>query len=89
MGLYSSFYQRAYDQVIHDVAMQNLHVVMCVDRAGAVGADGETHQGMLDMAFFRLVPNLCIMAPKDFKELEQMLEYAINLKLPVNVNFTL
>ena len=55
--IYSSFYQRAYDQVIHDIAMQNLPVIMCVDRAGIVGADGETHQGMLDMAFFRLVPN--------------------------------
>ena len=85
--LYSSFYQRAYDQVIHDVAMQNLHVVMCVDRAGAVGADGETHQGMLDMAFFRLVPNLCIMAPKDFKELEDMLEFAINYKNPIIIRY--
>ena len=77
----------AYDQVIHDVAMQNLHVVMCVDRAGAVGADGETHQGMLDMAFFRLVPNLCIMAPKDFKELEDMLEFAINYKNPIIIRY--
>ena len=68
--IYSSFYQRAYDQVIHDIAMQNLPVIMCVDRAGVVGADGETHQGTLDMAFFRLVPNLTIMAPKDFRELE-------------------
>ena len=75
--IYSSFYQRAYDQVIHDVAMQNLPVVMCVDRAGVVGADGETHQGTLDMAFFSLVPNLSIMAPKDFKELEKMMEYAV------------
>ena len=73
--IYSSFYQRAYDQVIHDIAIQNLPVVMCVDRAGAVGADGETHQGLLDMAFFRLVPNLVILAPKDFKELEDCLLY--------------
>ena len=72
--IYSSFYQRAYDQVIHDIAIQQLPVIMCVDRAGIVGADGETHQGLLDMAFFRLVPNLTIMAPKDFKELEDMLE---------------
>ena len=49
--IYSSFYQRAYDQVIHDIAIQNLHVILCVDRAGIVGADGETHQGLLDMAF--------------------------------------
>lgn len=85
--IYSSFYQRAYDQVIHDVAMQNLPVIMCVDRAGVVGADGETHQGTLDMAFFRLVPNLTIMAPKDFKELEDMLEFAVNLKKPVVIRY--
>ena len=85
--IYSSFYQRAYDQVIHDVAMQNLPVIMCVDRAGVVGADGETHQGTLDMAFFRLVPNLVIMAPKDFKELEDMLEFAIKLKKPVVIRY--
>ena len=85
--IYSSFYQRAYDQVIHDIAMQNLPVIMCVDRAGVVGADGETHQGTLDMAFFRLVPNLTIMAPKDFKELEDMLEFAVNLKKPVVIRY--
>ena len=85
--LYSSFYQRAYDQVIHDVALQNLPVVMCVDRAGVVGADGETHQGTLDMAFFRLIPNLTIMAPKDFRELEDMLEFAVNLKKPVVIRY--
>ena len=85
--IYSSFYQRAYDQVIHDVAMQNLHVIMCVDRAGVVGADGETHQGTLDMAFFRLVPNLIIMAPKDFKELEDMLEYAVKLNKPIVIRY--
>ena len=85
--LYSSFYQRAYDQVIHDVALQNLPVVMGVDRAGVVGADGETHQGTLDMAFFRLIPNLTIMAPKDFRELEDMLEFAVNLKKPVVIRY--
>ena len=85
--IYSSFYQRAYDQVIHDVAIQNLPVIMCVDRAGIVGADGETHQGEFDMAFFRIVPNLTIMAPKDFKELEDMMEYAIELKRPVVIRY--
>lgn len=85
--IYSSFYQRAYDQVIHDIAIQNLPVIMCVDRAGVVGADGETHQGTLDMAFFRLVPNLIIMAPKDFKELEDMMEFAITLKKPVVIRY--
>ena len=85
--IYSSFYQRAYDQGIHDIALQNLPVIMCVDRAGIVGADGETHQGTLDMAFFRLVPNLVILAPKDFKELEDMLEFAVNLNRPVVIRY--
>ena len=85
--IYSSFYQRAYDQVIHDVAMQDLPVVMCVDRAGVVGADGETHQGTLDMAFFRLVPHLTIMAPKDFEEFRNMLEFAVNLGKPVVIRY--
>ena len=85
--IYSSFYQRAYDQVIHYIAIQNLHVIMCVDRAGIVGADGETHQGLLDMAFFRLVPNLIIMAPKDFKELEDMLEFAVKIEKPVVIRY--
>ena len=85
--IYSSFYQRAYDQVIHDVAIQNLHVIMCVDRAGVVGADGETHQGEFDMAFFRLVPNLTIMAPKDFSELENMMELAVSMNSPVVIRY--
>ena len=85
--IYSSFYQRGYDQVIHDIALQNLPVIMCVDRAGIVGADGETHQGTLDMAFFRLVPNLTILAPKDFQELEDMLEFAVELKKPVVIRY--
>ena len=85
--IYSSFYQRGYDQVIHDIAMQNLHVVMCVDRAGIVGSDGETHQGTFDMAFFRLIPNLIIMAPKDYDELKSMLKYAINIKKPVVIRY--
>ena len=85
--IYSSFYQRGYDQVIHDIAIQKLPVVMCVDRAGIVGADGETHQGLLDMAFFRIVPNLTIMAPKDFAEFEKMIEFAIKLGKPVVIRY--
>ena len=85
--IYSSFYQRAYDQVIHDVCIQNLPVVMCVDRAGIVGNDGETHQGIFDLSFFNIVPNLTIMAPKDFKELEEMLEFAVNLNSPVVIRY--
>lgn len=85
--IYSSFYQRGYDQVIHDIAIQKLPVVMCVDRAGIVGADGETHQGLLDMAFFRIVPNLTIMAPKDFVEFENMIEFAIKLEKPIVIRY--
>ena len=85
--IYSSFYQRAYDQVIHDICMQNLPVIMCVDRAGIVGADGETHQGLFDLAFFKLVPNITIMAPKDFKELRDMMDFAVNLNKPVVIRY--
>lgn len=85
--IYSSFYQRGFDQVIHDIALQNLGIVMCVDRAGIVGNDGETHQGILDLSFFDIVPNLIIMAPKDFKELEEMLEYGVKLKKPVVIRY--
>lgn len=75
--IYSSFLQRAYDQIIHDVAMQKLHVVFCIDRAGVVGDDGETHQGVFDIAFMSHVPNMTILAPSCFYELEYMLRYAI------------
>lgn len=86
--IYSSFYQRAYDQVIHDICLQNLHVVMCADRAGIVGNDGETHQGIFDLSFFNIVPNLTVMAPKDFEELQKMLEYAVNdLDSPVAIRY--
>ena len=85
--IYSSFYQRAFDQVIHDICIQNLPVIMCADRAGIVGNDGETHQGIFDLSFFNIIPNITIMAPKDFKELEQMLEYAITLNSPVVIRY--
>ena len=85
--IYSSFYQRGYDQVIHDICIQNLPVIMCVDRAGIVGNDGETHQGLFDMAFFKIIPNITIMSPKDFKELGQMMEFAITLKSPVVIRY--
>ena len=85
--IYSSFYQRAYDQVIHDICIQKLPVVMCVDRAGIVGNDGETHQGIFDMAFFSLIPNITIMSPKNFAELEKMLEFAVNLNEPVVIRY--
>ena len=85
--IYSSFLQRAYDQIVHDIAIQNLPVVMLADRAGIVGNDGETHQGLLDLSFGNTIPNLTIMAPKDFKELENMLEFATNLKRPVLIRY--
>ncbi len=85
--LYSSFIQRAYDQLVHDVAIQNLPVVICADRAGIVGNDGETHQGLLDMSFTNTIPNFNIIAPKDFKELEDMLEFAVNLNKPVLIRY--
>lgn len=78
VALYSSFLQRAYDQVVHDVATQNLHVVFAVDRAGIVGNDGETHQGVFDSGFLTQLPNMTVMAPADYNELNAMLEFAIN-----------
>lgn len=87
VSIYSSFYQRGYDQVIHDICTQNLHVVMCVDRAGCVGSDGETHQGLFDLSFFKIIPNIVILAPKNFEELELMLEYAIKIRKPVVIRY--
>lgn len=86
--IYSSFLQRAYDQIIHDVAMQNLHVVFCIDRAGVVGDDGETHQGVFDIAFMRQIPNVSLLAPANFDELGQMLRYAImQHKGPIGIRY--
>lgn len=77
-AVYSSFLQRAYDQMIHDVCMQNLHVVLAVDRAGIVGADGETHQGVFDLSFLTHIPNMTVLSPKNGWELEEMLDFAVN-----------
>ena len=87
LPLYSSFLQRGYDQLIHDVALQNVPVTICIDRAGIVGNDGETHHGVFDMSFASGIPNLNIMAPKDFKELEDMLEFAVNFNGPVLIRY--
>ena len=76
--IYSSFLQRAYDQVLHDVCLQNLHIVFPIDRAGVVGADGETHQGMFDISFLYAMPNMTILSPSCYKELDEMLHYAVN-----------
>lgn len=86
-AVYSSFLQRSYDQLIHDIALEQIPVTICVDRAGIVGADGETHQGIFDLCFLNSIPNLVVMAPKDFKELEQMLEFAVNLNKPVIIRY--
>lgn len=75
--LYATFLQRAYDQLVHDVALQNLHVILCVDRAGLVGSDGETHQGVFDSGFLYQIPNLVILTPSNFDDLRKMLEWSV------------
>ncbi len=77
VAIYSTFLQRAYDQIIHDIALQNLPVIFAIDRAGIVGDDGETHQGIFDISYLKPIPNLVITAPKDAKELEKLLEFAV------------
>jgi 1-deoxy-D-xylulose-5-phosphate synthase len=87
VAIYSTFLQRAYDQIVHDVCLPNLPVMFAVDRAGLVGADGETHHGILDIAMFRHIPNLTLMMPKDFKEFESMLELGLRLPGPVALRY--
>lgn len=76
--IYSSFLQRAYDQILHDVCLQKLHVVFCIDRAGIVGADGETHHGLYDIGYMSQMPYMSILSPSSFSEFENMLDYAVN-----------
>lgn len=85
--LYSSFLQRGFDQLIHDIAIPNLHVIVCIDRAGIIGKDGETHHGLLDLSFLKMIPNFTIMAPKDFNEFRKMLEFAVELNGPVAIRY--
>jgi 1-deoxy-D-xylulose-5-phosphate synthase len=87
VAIYSTFLQRAYDQLIHDVALQNLPVVFAIDRAGMVGSDGATHQGSYDLTFMRCIPNMVIMAPADENECRQMLYTATTLQGPSAVRF--
>ncbi len=87
VAIYSTFMQRAYDQIIHDVCIQNLPVTLCMDRAGIVGADGATHSGSFDIAFLRCVPNLTVMAPKDEAELADMLVTALSLDGPAAIRY--
>jgi len=86
-AIYSTFLQRAYDQVVHDVCLQNLDVTFALDRAGLVGADGATHQGLYDFAYFRTLPNTVVMAPKDENELQHMLKAAIDHPGPAAVRY--
>ncbi len=86
-AVYSTFLQRAYDQIVHDVCNQNLNVVFAIDRAGIVGSDGETHQGVFDISYLRHIPNIRIMSPKDGKELRNMLRLAVSLEGPVAIRY--
>ncbi len=87
VAIYSSFLQRAYDQILHDVCIQNLPVVFAIDRAGLVGSDGETHQGVFDYSYLSAIPNMHVMAPKNKWELSDMMKFAVKLGKPVAVRY--
>ena len=87
VAVYSSFLQRAVDQILHDVCMQKLHVIFAIDRAGLVGADGETHQGNFDLSYLSMMPGMTVMAPKNDWELEAMLEAAVNGDGPYAIRY--
>ena len=88
VSIYSSFYQRAYDQILHDVCLQNLGVVLMCDRAGLVGCDGETHQGIFDISFITSMPNITVIAPKDVYELKAAMNYAKDCDGPVFIRYS-
>ena len=87
LALYSTFAQRAYDQIVHDVCLQNLHVVFALDRAGFVGEDGATHHGIFDYSYLRHLPNMTVLAPKDENELGRMLKTALSMEGPVALRY--
>ncbi|WP_273319415.1 1-deoxy-D-xylulose-5-phosphate synthase [Vallitalea guaymasensis] len=87
VALYSSFLQRAYDQIIHDVCMQRLPVVFAIDRAGLVGEDGETHQGIFDISFLSHMPNMTVIAPKNKSELQSMIKFAVDYEAPIAIRY--
>ena len=87
VAIYSSFLQRAYDQIMHDVCMQNLHVVFAIDRAGLVGYDGETHHGIFDLSYLGSMPNMTILAPKNLRELSDMIKFAVDYDGPIAVRY--
>ena len=86
-AVYSTFLQRAYDQIVIDVALQKLHVIFAIDRAGIVGSDGETHHGIFDLSYLSHIPNLIVMAPKDGIELSKMLEFAVKYNGPIAIRY--
>ncbi len=86
-NIYSTFLQRAYDNIVHDVALQNLHVVLCIDRAGIVGNDGATHHGLLDLAYLRPIPNMQICAPRTAEDLREMLSLAETMEGPIAIRY--
>lgn len=86
-AVYSTFLQRGFDQIVIDVCMQNLPVVFAIDRAGLVGNDGKTHQGVFDLSYLSLIPNITVMAPKSMNDVEEMLSYAVNLGKPVAIRY--
>lgn len=87
VAIYSTFLQRAYDQIVHDVCLQNAHVIFAIDRAGIVGADGESHQGVFDISYLSHIPNMTVMAPKNKKEAREMLCFATKHKGPISLRY--
>ena len=87
VAIYSSFLQRAFDQIMHDVCMQNLHVVFAIDRGGLVGNDGKTHQGVFDLSYLNMMPNMTVMAPKNKWELSDMMKFAVHYDGPVAIRY--
>ena len=87
VAIYSSFLQRAFDQIIHDVCLQKLKVIFAIDRAGLVGADGETHQGIFDLSYLNLIPYMTVLAPKNDIELREMLKYALEFDKPIAIRY--
>ena len=87
VAIYSTFLQRAFDQILHDVCLQSLPVVFCVDRAGFVGPDGETHQGLFDLSYLQQIPNICILAPKDINEFNNMLDFTLTTSSPFALRY--
>ena len=86
-AVYSTFLQRAYDQILHDVCLQKLPVIFAIDRAGIVGQDGETHQGVFDLSYLSHIPNMTIMAPKCISELKSMLTFAVKQDYPIAIRY--